>query len=145
MSSTGRPRSPKRSRGFTLVEIAVVATIAVLLVGAALPNYQTRLVKVRRADAVLALTRVQMAQEQYRAVNGLYAGSLSLLRGAASPLSAEGLYDIELESSSAEAFGVVARARAGGLQSRDSDCPWLALRVDQGIAEQAPRAACWNR
>lgn len=132
-------------RGFTLVEMAIAMSIAVLLVSTAWPSYQARLAKARRQDAVLALTQLQTAQEMFRANNGIYANSLSQLRGGVAPVSPQGLYDIVLENVGAEGFGAVARARADGPQTRDHDCPWLALRVDQGQAEMTPNRACWNR
>lgn len=138
-----RPQ-PRRHDGFTLVEVAIAASIAVVMVSMAWPSYQTRLTKARRADAIHALMQVQIAQEQFRAVNGVYAGTLAQLRGAGSSNSPQGLYEIVLENAAAESYGAVARARPEAAQSRDQDCPWLALRVDQGISERSPSAACWN-
>lgn len=137
--------SPRRRNGFTLVEMAIAASIAVLMVSMAWPSYQSRLAKVRRNDAVQALTQVQIAQEMFRANTGVYAPSLAQLRGGVSPVSPQGLYDITLENVAGEAYGVVARPRAEGSQARDLDCPWLALRVDQGVVEQTPSRACWNQ
>ncbi len=141
----GQARSPSLRRGFTLVELAIAISIAALMASMAWPSYQARLAKVRRQDAVQALTQVQTAQEMFRANNGLYAASLAQLRGGVAPISPQGLYDIVLENVSAEAYGVVARARTDGQQVRDLDCPWLALRVDQGMSEQTPSRACWNQ
>lgn len=140
LSLSHRPR-----RGVTLVELAIAVSIVVLMASMAWPSYQARLAKVRRQDAVLALTQVQTAQEMFRAHHGLYAASLSQLRGGVGPVSPQGLYDIVLENVSAEGYGVVARARSDGQQARDLDCPWLALRVDQGMPEQSPNRACWNQ
>lgn len=137
--------SPRRRNGFTLVEMAIAASIAVLMASMAWPSYQSRLAKVRRNDAVQALTQVQIAQEMFRANTGVYAPSLAQLRGGVSPVSPQGLYDIVLENVAGETFGVVARPRAEGPQARDLDCPWLALRVDQGVVEQTPSRACWNQ
>lgn len=135
---------PARHNGFTLVELAIAASIAVLMMSMAWPSYQTRLAKVRRADAIQALTQVQLAQEQFRAVNGSYAASLAQLRGAGMSRSPQGLYEIVLEDAAAESYGAVARARPEAAQAHDQDCPWLALRVDQGVSEKTPSAACWN-
>lgn len=134
-----------RRNGFTLVEVAIAASIAVLMVSMAWPSYQTRLAKVRRNDAIQALSQVQIAQEVFRANNGVYAPSLAQLRGGVFAISPQGLYDIVLENVAGETYGVVARVRAEGPQARDLDCPWLALRVDQGIVEQTPSRACWNQ
>ena len=54
--------------GFTLVELAVVCAIAGVLAAVALPSYQSHLLRAGRADAVDALTRLQMAQDFIAAI-----------------------------------------------------------------------------
>lgn len=130
--------------GFTLVELCVVLAVAGLLAAAAWPSFQSQLQRGRRADAVAALLRVQMAQESHRAHHGLYASQLQALRGAGAPRSSEGLYDIELAGGGA-GYEARAVARAGGAAAGDAPCATLRLQVHEGLAEFAPSAACWNR
>jgi type IV pilus assembly protein PilE len=137
--------APGRGAGFTLVEVAVVLALAALLASAALPSFEAQLQKSRRADAVAALTRVQWAQEQFRAHHGLYAQQLSQLQGAGGGVSAEGLYAIELRAVGPTGYVAAARALADRVQSADRACREITLGVHDGQASHGPTARCWNR
>lgn len=138
-------RPGARGTGFTLVEVAVVLALAALLASAALPSFHSQLQKSRRADAVAALTRVQWAQEQFRAHHGLYAFQLTQLQGAASGVSAEGLYAIELRSVGPTGYVAAARALADRAQAGDRACSEITIGVHEGLASHGPTARCWNR
>jgi type IV pilus assembly protein PilE len=129
-----------RARGFTLIELAIVAGLAALLAGLALPSLHQQWLKSRRADAIGSLTRLQHAQERHRQQFGLYAGDARALPGGGR--SAEGLYTIELR---AAADGYTALAHATGGQSADSDCTTITLTIDAGFARHGPSPRCWNR
>ncbi len=131
--------------GFTLVELCIVLALAGVLASIAWPSLQSQLQRSRRADAVTALMRVQLAQESHRALHGLYATQLGALVGASSPRSPEGLYDIELGGDGATRFEARAIARAGGLAAGDTACASLRLQVNDGLAAFAPSLRCWNR
>ena len=139
-----RPR-PRAGAGFTLVEMAVVLTVAGLLLTLAVPRGIDMLAKARRADAVAALTRVQLAQESYRAHHGIYAADRQALGAAASGRSESGYYDIVLQDVMPQSYRAEAHARADGSQSRDESCLQITLQVDDGQARAGPTAACWNR
>jgi type IV pilus assembly protein PilE len=139
-----RPR-PRAGAGFTLVEIAVVLTVAALLLTLAVPRGIDMLSKARRADAVAALTRVQVAQESYRAHHGVYAADRRALGAAAMARSESGHYDIVLQDVMPQSYRAEAHARADGPQSRDASCLQLTLQVDDGQARAGPSPACWNR
>jgi type IV pilus assembly protein PilE len=131
-------------RGFTLVELCVVLALVGLLATVAWPSWQTQLQRGYRADAVAALVRVQLAQESHRAHHGLYAAQLKLLVGATTPVSGQGLYDIEL-AGGGDRYEARARARVGTAVAGDSACAVLSLQVRDGLTEYAPSARCWNR
>ena len=135
----------RRSLGFTLVELCVVLAVAGVLASIAWPSYQAQLQRSRRADAVAALLRLQLAQETFRAHHGLYAAQLGALVGASSTRSGEGLYDIELRGSGGDRYEARATARAGSLAAGDAGCSVLSLQVREGLAEFAPSPRCWNR
>lgn len=136
--------APRRVRGFTLVELCLVLALAGVLAAVAWPSYQVQLQRSRRADAVAALLRVQIAQESHRAHHGLYAARLDALHGAGAGISSQGLYDIEL-SGGGDRFEARAVARAGSAASGDTACAPLRLQVREGISSFAPSAQCWNR
>ncbi len=116
--------------------------ITLLLAAVALPTWQGQGLRAARIDAVDALTRVQVAQERYRALHGLYSTDLQALRGTA-PVSMQGRYTIAVEATSADGFRAVARAR--GAQSADRDCAELTLSVVAGFPTTGPAEGCWLR
>ena len=128
--------------GFTLVELAVVCAMAGVLAAVALPSYQSHLLRAGRADAVDALTRLQMSQARYHAAHGLYATELSVLRGVPQPDSAQGLYTLAMAGGG---DGYRATAVAQGRQRKDSECSVLSVEVAQGFTHHGPSARCWNR
>ena len=145
--SLGAPAQALRAapaRGFTLVELCVVLAVAGLLAAVAWPGYHSQLQRGYRADAVAALMRVQLAQENHRSHHGLYAAQLNLLQGAAATVSGQGLYDIEL-TGGGDRYEARARARAGSAVAGDGACAVLQLQVRDGLSEYAPSARCWNR
>jgi type IV pilus assembly protein PilE len=131
-----------RHRGFTLVECVVVCAMAAVLAAVALPALRNHTLRAGRLDAVQALTRVQAAQEQHRALHGLYADELGRLRGTA-VRSTQGRYTLSLARNGPEAY--VATATASGEQAGDRACPALTLEVNQGFPREGPSAACWQR
>ena len=134
-----------RTPGFTLVEIAVVLAVATVLIALTVPPALSYLHKSRRSDAVAALTRIQLAQEQFRAHHGVYSINASALVGASAPRSEGGYYDISLVQVQADRYQAMAVARADAAQATDRECLQLTLSVDQGLAEFGPSARCWNR
>jgi type IV pilus assembly protein PilE len=129
--------------GFTLVEMAVVVGAAATLFALGWPSLQDHLARARRADATLALERIQFAQERHHAVHGLYADGLQALGSQA--LSSEGLYLVSLETGPGDRYVAVARARTDGPQARDAECAAISLSVQQGFATLGPTRRCWNR
>jgi type IV pilus assembly protein PilE len=134
-----------RGAGFTLVEVSVVSAIVGLLAVAGWPSLSDYLTRARRADAVAALTKVQIAQEAFHAHHGLYAGQLSSLVGAAASASPQGLYAIVLRSDGPARYEALATARADGPMGGDVACAVMQLRVQDGLPDFGPTPRCWNR
>ncbi len=128
--------------GFTLVETVMVCAVVAILATLAWPSFRGHDFRAGRIDAVQALTRVQMAQEQHRSAHGLYAGELGALLGS-SARSPQGRYAISLAVSGPEAY--VATARAIGAQAQDAGCATITLQVRLGFAQTGPDAGCWQR
>lgn len=132
-----------RARGFSFVEVLATCAIAAVLAALALPAWTAQLVKARRADATLALDRLQAAQERYRARHGRYAADLAALPAAAR--SDEGLYVVALSLQGPDGYRASATAAPGGAQANDGECRALVLDVASGFAQRGPSARCWNR
>jgi len=132
----------RRALGVTLVDLVVVLAITGVLASMALPSYQAQIAKGRRSDAIAALTRVQLAQEQFRAHHGSYALALGALQGAG-PTSPDGRYDVALVGAHAGGFIARASPREAGLH--DAGCSELTVTVSEGIAVFGPSTRCWNR
>ena len=128
--------------GFTLMECVMAIAVIAVMAGLALPNLRGHELRMARLDAVQALTRVQTEQEQYRALNGLYAGELNALRGVM-PRSQQGRYALGLEVTGPAAYRAVATAI--GAQMQDRGCGAITLTVNEGYASAGPTPACWNR
>jgi type IV pilus assembly protein PilE len=140
-------QAPRRGggAGFTLVEVCVVTAIVGLLAVCSWPALGDYLTRSRRADAVAALTKVQLAQEAFHANHGVYAGQLSSLVGAAASASPEGLYAIVLRSHGPTSYEALATARADGPMASDAACAVMRLRVQHGLPDFGPTLRCWNR
>ena len=143
--------SRRGHRGFTLIEIVAVLGVASVLSSLAWPSFQGSLQKARRAEAMLAMAQVQIAQERHYANRGRY-GSLEELRLPAR--TSAGHYQIGIAE--ADAQGYVAVALASGAQSSDAACRQLRLMVaagattyasgtDERVANDATaNRRCWN-
>lgn len=130
------------ARGFTLVECLTACCMAALLVTLAVPAFRGHDFLAGRLDAVEALTRLQVAQEQHRNAHGLYAGDLQALLGV-SGRSPQGRFSIAVTLTGPQSYQ--ATASAMGPQTGDQGCARITLSVQQGYAQIGPNAGCWLR
>ena len=114
-----------RCAGFTFIEVMCTVAIAGVLSSVAYPGYQGVVQRTRRSDAQVALLKVQMAQERFRADHSSY-GSLADIGVPAT--SSGGYYTLTMASASDTGFAV--QASAGGTQTSDTTCRTLKLIVD---------------
>lgn len=80
-----RMRIDNVQRGFTLIEMLLVATLVVVLLVVMLPAYQGQLISVRRSLAWAELLQVRAKQEQFFLNHGRYADELTDLGLPGSP------------------------------------------------------------
>jgi type IV pilus assembly protein PilE len=146
------PRSPRRGRGFTLIESLIAVAIAGVLSSIAYPSLEAQVQRARRTDALVALLQTQLVQERYRANNAAYGSLADLGLRDASPA---GHYRLEVAANGADGYAVIAGAVAA--QARDAKCRYLRLELADGSLVYASGSdsttangaeanrACWRR
>lgn len=180
MHQMGTPPLNKRkvvvrfgTRGFTLIELMIVVAIVAITAAVALPSYLGSIRKGRRADAIAEVSRVEQAQERWRANNPTYNNDVSSnattgLRLASGTTAATtyntpaGYYSVALSGNVATAYVVTLSAVAGTSQTRDTNCQCMRVSWALGNATyqaansttgscgtvtwtSANAAACWRR
>lgn len=118
-----------RQHGFTLIELLVTLVIAAILLAVALPSFQESVRKGRRADAVAALSRIQQAEERYRANESTY-GALGALAASAAT-SPDGHYGLAVSGVGATGYTATATA-ISAVQLEDSKCQQLVVAMNSG-------------
>jgi type IV pilus assembly protein PilE len=122
----------RRARGFTLIETMVAVSIAGILSTLAYPSMSGALAKGRRSDALIALTKLQLAQERWRSDHHGYASADEIGLRATSDA---GHYRIAIVS--ADDHGYALRATATGMQADDVRCRVLQVRVESAAIVRA--------
>ncbi len=146
------PNTRHAHRGFTMVEVLVTLSMAGVLSSVALPTFQGHLQKARRADVVVSMMQVQLAQSRWRA-NGTTYGTLAQI--GVSSVSAGGHYTLTLGNAADDRYEVLASAT--GAQAGDAACRHMLLRIvganvvqasgpDSSVANPAAtNRKCWNQ
>lgn len=102
-----------KQSGFTLVELMVVTAIVAILASVAAPAYINYINRAAQSEAVEILMRVRMDQESFRAENGRYAGTLSLLPSFGNTASVGKYYSIVIGGAGNTRIITASRAVAG--------------------------------
>lgn len=121
----------KRSMGFTLIELLVAVAILGILAAVALPSYQSYVRKSRRADAFIALSRIQLAEEKWRANNTSYDTPATI--GVAST-SDQGYYSLSIVNTTATGYVATASAVSGSSQASDTGCTSITITVNGALS-----------
>ncbi len=128
-------KSQHPASGFTLLELMITVVVVSILAALAYPSFMDSIRKGRRADAVAALTRIQHAQERFRAnvasysdgfdPTGVNAAKLKLPTG-----SPDGHYTVALANADVSGYTATATANAGSPQAADAQCQVLRIRLN---------------
>ena len=140
-------------KGFSLIELMIVIAIIGIIGAIALPSYDSYMLKSRRADAKVGLSKVADKQERYYLQNNIYAANTALL-GLSNPwITDEGFYQIAVDAGAdASGFTLTATAVASGPQADDTttgagDCTKMKLSstgVKEGPVGKTPISDdCW--
>ena len=134
-----------KTSGFTLIELMIVVAIIGLLIGIAIPAYQSHMLKAHRADAQGILLDMAARQERFITQNNTYTTNVSANTGLnlGSTVSKEGYYNL---SAAACGGGTIAScylltATATGGQTNDTDC--LTLSYSSAGVKSGTTGECW--
>ena len=148
-----KPSAPPTScyhvAGFTLIESLFCLAIMGTLMGMALPQLELQWQKTRRQDAQNSLMQLHLRQLQWRGLHTQYASTLSELNWAGTH-SISKHYHLSLQSSNVH--GYILHATPVGLQSRDTTCSSMSLRISENARVLATSnasllndaEACWK-
>jgi type IV pilus assembly protein PilE len=159
-----QPRRTRRvQRGFTLIEMMIVAAVIAILAAIAYPAYTAQLLKAQRAEGKAALMRASQLLERSFTQNGAYPAGATLLAtlyGAAAgtpvysnpdnPMSAAlGKFQIVYVPAAGTApVDYLLRATPQATAIPDTDCPTFGIdaRGRRLVSDAVPAAGnrCWR-
>jgi type IV pilus assembly protein PilE len=136
--------STRNSRGFSLIELVVVLTIAAILAAVAIPNFSDHLSRARRLRAQADLLEAAQYLQRFRSVHGSFAGAELPAALKHSPADGHPNYAISLVVIDGGAAYRLT-ARPAGSQTRDA-CGSLALHANgrKSNASAMAVSACWK-
>lgn len=145
-----------RYGGFTLIELLIAVTIVSILAAIAIPSYQSYLFKSRRSDAIVELSRLQLAEEKYRAGHTSYTdiplalGVGSNTTPGGSYISGGGYYNIAVSNFTSSSYTLTATPVAGKSQASDANCPSMTLmqvggNTTYGDSTTMSTSICWKK
>lgn len=133
-------------QGFSLMELLIAVAVVAVLASLAYPTYMDTVRKTRRAGAIEALQRIQLAQEKWRANNTSY-GTLANIGIAAT--TAGGYYTLSVSNITGTGYSASAAAVSGKSQTADKaqgvSCATLRVNQDGPVYSPAGQTACWAR
>ena len=153
-------RMPYRGRlaGFEQRELLIAMVIVAILAGLAYPSFVGSIRKSRRADAMAALTRVQQAQERFRARSATYASSLDSTGLNLPTDSPDKHYTLEVTNATAFTYVATATVATSSPQASDTDCKVFRVTLNDvngtiafssdnsgGTTNSSAGNPCWKR
>ena len=132
---------PQRARGFTLIEVMVVAAIIGIISAVAIPSYRKSVQSTQRATAKAIMAETTQYMERYYTANNTYVGGT--VSSAVSPKGATGTaiaYNISFTTTPTASAYTVRAVPANG-QASDS-CGTLS-QASTGAQSASGTGSCW--
>jgi type IV pilus assembly protein PilE len=128
-------------KGFTLLELMIVAAIVAILAAVAVPSYSSYVIKTRRAAAAACLLELSQSMERYYTVNLKYTDAT--LPSTQCQNELDGYYTFSLDDTKLGQRTYALQATPEGSQAADA-CG--ALGLDQAGTKTAggEAASCWR-
>lgn len=120
-------------RGVTLLELLIALAIAAILAAIAYPSYRQHLVRAHRTEAIQSLLAVAAEQERHHLAHGRYAERFRTADEAGlaiPPVTATGMYRLDLEETGLADFLAVATPVADGPQAADRRCARFTMHAN---------------
>ena len=140
-------------RGFTLIELVIVVAIVAILAAIALPMFTEQVRKGRRAEAMQALSDLQLRQERYRASHATYTTTFGAGGLETNNTIPSGYYTFTA-TTPASAGGCTCTtgscyeftATAAGAQANDAKCATIVLTNRCGVTSKTSTGGgeCWR-
>jgi len=132
----------RKSSGFTLIELMVVAAVVGILLAIAASYYGNYIIDANRTDARTTLSQASASLEKCKS---LYANYNSASCNVTFPMtSGDGFYSLAATVLTSATFTLTATPVAGGPQAADTDCTSLILTntgIEDGTGANVTK--CW--
>lgn len=128
------------ARGVTLIELVIVVAVMGILLSAAVPSYQSYMLRVHRTEAIRLLLQASMCQQRVRAAEGSYDTGQCVFTAA------EQHYQLSYKPPASAGHDFLAVASPLGAQQADV-CGSLSINQhgELGIsATDTSAAKCWS-
>jgi type IV pilus assembly protein PilE len=138
-----------RPRGFTLIEVLITVAIAAILASIAFPSFMGSIRKSRRAEAFEFITRIQQAQERWRANHSSYTTDLTSTGLDVPTTTPNGYYTlgvtVPIGADSGSQYTIT--ATAAGSQVADTQCAVISLGMTGGNPQYDSTSGqtCWSK
>lgn len=145
MMSVTAPTHPRRSSGFTLIELMVVVAIIGLLAAIAIPSYRAYVVRTHRTSAKACMSEYAQFMERYYTTNLTYVGGVPALGCAGeSPLNQNYTISAAVVAPTQRTYTITATPINGQLTG-DTQCGTLSIDQAGTKTETGSKdvAYCW--
>lgn len=136
-----------RVRGFTLIELMIVAVVIAVLAAIALPSYNRYVLKSHRSAAITGVLDLASRQMRYYTTNNTYTTSLTTLGYASDPMpladSNNRYYDLSVTAADANGFTV--RAAPVGNQANDTCGSFSYTDLGVKSVSAGTLGECWKQ